>query len=216
MTTKYNVSAKFGQKEIVSGDINNYFSPSANIEWTDNLIYRNSKLCDVTTTFSQSNKKPNMKSSDSSFRNIFPIVDEKTFADYFDKKANFEAQLLKKKDKVESQKNEFITNTLKIDNQSVEKVNVNKAIKEQFLELLKKDESLRKKLKINNNLSNINIQGNSSSINTSQTSISPQTQPQLQNSFNKPPYQNPNQMYQPQQSYYNYNQGGGFSNYTYQ
>lgn len=214
MTTKYNVSAKFGQKEIVSGDINNYFSPSANIEWTDNLIYRNAKLCDVTTTFSQSNKKAQFKSNDSSFRNIFPIVDEKTFADYFDKKASFESQYLKKKDKLESLKNEFITNTLKIENQTGEKEKINKVIKEQFIEIIKKDESLRKKLKINNNLSNINIQGISPLMNTSQTSNIPQTNPQ--NSYNKPPYQNPNQMYQPQPGYYNYNQGGGFSNYNYQ
>jgi hypothetical protein len=54
MSSKYMISAKFGNKEIVSGDLNTFFGGAAqNAEWTENLIYRNAKLCDVNTTFSR-------------------------------------------------------------------------------------------------------------------------------------------------------------------
>jgi hypothetical protein len=214
MTTKYNISAKFGQKEIISGDINSYFGHNTvNTEWTDNLIYRNSKICEVSTTFGDSQTKNNLlKSTEANFGSVLPTINEKIFADYFDKKSNFECQLMKKKDIVQGQKNDFFTNVLKLDNSNQDKENINKAIKDKFYELLKSDENLRKKLKINNNLSNLNIPGTTTTnINSNPVSNFNPKQPQ-QNPYI--PYQNPNQMYQQQQGYYN-NQQGGFNNYTY-
>jgi hypothetical protein len=129
---------------------------------------------------------------------------------------------MKKKDIAASQKNEFLSINLKSDLMLNDKQAVIKTVKDKFFDLVKNDEKLRKKLKVNNNLSNLNIPGNNS-INTSNSlnSSNPQVQtqntfiPQVQPQTNYNPYQN-NSMYQQQQpGYYNQNQGGSFGSYTY-
>ena len=115
MTSKYIISAKFGKKEIVSADINSQFANTVINEWTDNLIYRNAKNCEVVSNIGRTKKSENeINNARISFTSLFPIIDDKTSTEFFDKKSNFESQLMKKKDIIQSQK-DILNTTINID-----------------------------------------------------------------------------------------------------
>ena len=208
MTSKYIISAKFGKKEIVSADINSQFANTVINEWTDNLIYRNAKNCEVVSNIGRTKKSENeINNARISFTSLFPIIDDKTSTEFFDKKSNFESQLMKKKDIIQSQK-DILNTTINIDSKLSSKELISKTIKEKLYDLIKSDENLRKKLKVNNNLSNINLPGSNVLI----PNIS--TIPSVQPNTNNNPYQYPNIHNQTSQSHYNYNPSG-YSNYSY-
>ena len=89
MNTKFLISAKFGPKEIVSEEINSFFNNNVNKEWTENLIYRKANICDVTTTFNNNNKNSVESTYLPKMSCILPIIDDKTYTDYIDKKTFF-------------------------------------------------------------------------------------------------------------------------------
>ena len=165
------ITAKFGKTVIFNEDLNKHFTHIniREIQWTENLIYRNSSLSDVKTTFNSHNNFPSkIQNSIDNRDNIIAnsTIESNISADYFDKKSAFEGILMKKKDIIESKKCEFISKTLNIETNS-DKGTILKSIKEKFFELVKNDESLRLKLRyVNNsiNMDNINNTNNMTNL----------------------------------------------------
>ena len=105
------LTGRIGGKVIVNEDINKFFEGIKDIDWTDNIIYKPAKICEVKPTFSTNNDK----SHQIPFQSKLPFFDQYLIEensnhlnDFKTYRNDVEDKITRVNDRITSQKSEFL------------------------------------------------------------------------------------------------------------